>query len=286
MRSYTDGDKNGSRNVWDDEAKVANTLRGGSSDSKPKYGRMKPRWSGTRRRGNPYGSSVAHATSKPTPTPPSEPGEAEASQPSEDAAPKLDRDAYFATRFAILKPARNNEDDMPLGFGLLPELPSDGESGPPPKASEPVSLRVEKAKTIAAQHKNFLKIHGKTIAFLEESQDERRHQAGAGYRKSLESLNERLVAIMESLKPDMVAKEYEELLTRVGLGKSKTDHHIREDSTHRPARSRKSEGRGSRRAPADSQWAQTPLDSQWAQTPLSGQRTQSRLGSKLRAGGQ
>jgi hypothetical protein len=278
VRSYVDWDKNGSGNVWDDEAdaKVEDTVRSRPRYSKPKYGRIKPRWSGTQSPGNAHGSSAAHATAKPEPTPPSEPSEAETSQQSEDAAPKLDRDAYFATRFAILKPTRNNEDDMPLGFGLLPELPSDGESGPPATASEPVSKRVAKAKAIAAQHKNFLKVHGKTIAFLEESQDERRHQAGAGYRKSLQTLNDRLVAVMESLKPDMVESEYEELLSRVGLGESKPDHHIRNRSTDRPPRSWKPEGRCSRR---------TPADSQWAQTPLSGQRTQTRLDSKLCAGG-
>lgn len=66
-----------------------------------------------------------------------------------------------------------------------------------------------KAKTVAAQHENFLQVHGKTISFLEQSEKEADKLLAKQHRTALKSMEEQLEKVLTSLQQDMPNNEFE-----------------------------------------------------------------------------
>lgn len=178
VRSYLPGGEGQAGEVWDKkaDAQLNNALKS-TSGRNGKQGRIKGRMSDKDRR--------CQTTGRP-----------------------------FGVSNPRSSPHRDDADTS--GFGLLQtvqERPQETKSEPP---SETVVQRAKKAKTIAAQHDNFLKVHGKSIAYLERSPEKRSQETATTYRKSLASMNEHLDDVMESLRKDMPEDEYEKLASDMG----------------------------------------------------------------------
>lgn len=129
-------------------------------------------------------------------------------------------------------------------------------------ASGSAWARKKRVRTVAAQRDNFLRVHGKTIAYLEKSDQVADQELAKQHRKALSSMEEQLNKLMESLKAELPKDEFERFENSLTRDKSQRPERVatrvaegRPELAYRQRVTRMSFGE----AVADSQWAGAPV---------------------------